>query len=294
MKAPRCLDRRPLPLLRTEAMRVLCRGMIWMSLWTATALSAGAQVEIHHLGNEGFLLQSAEHAVLVDALFGEGLTGYPVVPKAIRQDIEAARGVYAEVDLVLASHIHADHFDPDAVARHLRANPEAHFVSTRQAAKALRTTGIDTERIHGFWPSKEQRPGLAHRGVHVRALRFHHGNSTQNLGLLFDLGGLSILHLGDSIITPEEQTELPMDDIRIDIVMAPYWMLDSSRGRRVLDQLNARHVIAMHFPSADAPDNYFGERKDLPGQVKACQNALPDAWMAYRTGTSRTYSPSTS
>lgn len=271
---------------------VLFYGVLCWGIALVAPGAASAQVEIHHLGNEGFLLQSAQHAVLIDALFGEGLTGYPVVPETVRDDMEEARGVYAEVDLVLASHVHADHFNAQAVARHLRANPEAHFVSTRQAAKALRATGIDTQRVHGFWPSSGQSPGLTHFGVDVRALRFHHGNSTQNLGLLVDLGGLSILHLGDTVITPEELAALPMGDVTIDIAMVPYWMLEAPRGRRVLEQLAPRHVIAMHFPASDAPANYFGARQDLPGQIKACQDALPDAWMAYRSGTSRTYSPS--
>ena len=51
------------------------------------------------------------------------------------------------VDLILATHNHADHFDPIAVGRHLRANPEARFVSTKQAVKSLRDRVEDFEAI---------------------------------------------------------------------------------------------------------------------------------------------------
>ena len=38
---------------------------------------------------------------------------------------------------MLASHHHGDHFDAEAVARHLASNPGARFVSTRQAVDRL-------------------------------------------------------------------------------------------------------------------------------------------------------------
>ncbi|MFQ5351382.1 MAG: MBL fold metallo-hydrolase, partial [Thermoanaerobaculia bacterium] len=111
---------------------VLCCLLVLLAGVRAATAGAGEapEVQVIYLANEGFLLEAGETKVLVDALFGEGLRGYPVVPAPIRAELEGARGRFAGVDLILASHFHGDHFDAAAVARHLRANPGAVFLST--------------------------------------------------------------------------------------------------------------------------------------------------------------------
>lgn len=269
--------------------------IFWVFIVLATYLVASpawAQVEVRHLGNEGFLISAGEKKVLIDALFGDGLSGYPAVPKVLRKEIEAAEGDFAGVDLVLASHFHGDHFDAAAVARHLEANPRSHFVSTLQAAEKLRAQGVDSTRMTGFWPKTEEQEVYQRDGLSVTALRFHHGNSpAQNLGLLIHIGGLDIIHLGDTAITPDEIGSLPLDEVSIDVALVPYWYFDSKSLHPVLDLLNAKHLVAMHFPATDAPANYFGEAGDLEGQIKASQAGAPQAWMAYRSDETRTYSP---
>ena len=53
-----------------------------------------------------------------------------------------------------------DHFNAEAVAKHLRNNPEARFVSTRQAVEKLRRVDDFDEfrdRVSGFWPAEGTR-----------------------------------------------------------------------------------------------------------------------------------------
>ena len=63
------------------------------------------------------------------------LTVSDTVDPELKQQSVARR--FAGVDLILASHFHGDHFDAASVARHLRANPEAVFLSTNQAVAEL-------------------------------------------------------------------------------------------------------------------------------------------------------------
>lgn len=251
-----------------------------------------AQVEVRHLGNEGFLLSAGDDKVLIDALYGDGLAGYPVVPADLRRQIETAEGDFADVDLVLASHFHGDHFDADAVVRHLKANPRARFASTPQAVEALTERGVSEATAAAFWPAAETFESYEYSGVKATALRFHHGRSSaQNLGWVIEIGGMTFLHLGDTVVTPDELATLPIDRFAIDVALVPYWYFDSKGLHPVLDRLEARHLVAMHFPAADAPANYFGTTGDLQGQIAACRKGAPEAWMAHRPGETRRYSP---
>jgi len=264
---------------------VLAVVLAWLP---GVAWAAG--VEITHLGNEGFLLAAGEKKVLIDALYGEGLRGYPVVPKELRRQLETAEGPYAGVDLVLASHYHPDHFHPASVARHLEANPGALFVSTEQAAARVLSQGIAAERVRGFWPAEGVRETVEHAGIRLTVLRLHHGETpAQNLGLLIEIGGVEVLHMGDTEIRPGEAERLGLADEGIDVALAPYWYFLKGHYAPVLDRLGGPRLVAMHFPAAGAPAAYFESHGDLEGLIEVCQARRPEAWMAFETGDSRRF-----
>lgn len=259
----------------------------------AGALPARAgEIELRYLGNEGFLISAGETKVLVDALYGDGLDGYPVVPSGVRRRAEAAAGEFSGVDVVLASHRHADHFDAPAVARHLAANPGALFASSEEAARLLREHApeLAEQRIRGFWPAEGERATFETEGIRVSAIRMHHGRApAQNVGFLVEIGGLSLLHVGDSEVSPEEVGSLPLAEDEVDVLMVPFWYLSSAQRRPALEALGARHVVAMHLPAADAPPEYFGRAGSLEGLVSALEEARPDAWIPRATLEARTF-----
>ncbi len=254
--------------------------------------AAAEGIEVRYLANEGFLLAAGDRKVLIDGLYGDGIPGYPAVPAEIRARAEAATGEFAGVDLVLASHFHGDHFDPAAVARHLRANPGARFVSTRQAVERLLGEAGDlADRVDGFWPPDGERETLEHAGIQVTVLRLHHGRSdAQNLGLIVDLAGVRFIHVGDTVITAGELRPLGLRQAAIDVALVPCWFFDAPRYRPGLDEFGARHLVAMHFPAPDAPARYFGGAGSLEGRIEAVRKAVPEVWLPVEPLETRSFS----
>jgi L-ascorbate metabolism protein UlaG (beta-lactamase superfamily) len=109
---------------------------------------------VEYLANEGVLVTGGDIAVVIDGLFGEGLPEYPVVPPAIRDSLEAALGRFRDIDLVLVTHRHDDHFDPAAVARHMEANPEATLIAPGDAVAAFPPDRLEAygERVQPLVP----------------------------------------------------------------------------------------------------------------------------------------------
>lgn len=256
----------------------------------ASELMAG-DVEVHYLGNAGFLLSAGETKVLVDALFGDGIAGYPTLPPPLRRRVEAGTEDLSGVDLALATHRHGDHFDAAAVARHLDANPLVRFVSTEEAVARLLSVAPElAERATGLWPAPGERLLLEHAGVRVTALRLHHGAAAaQNLGLLVEIGAVSILHLGDTEVTAEELAPLNLNEEAIDVALVPYWYLLSSRLQPAIAELGARWIVVMHLPAPDAPPEYFAPAADRSELVTALRNAEPEAWVPLRAMEGRTF-----
>ncbi len=100
----------PHPRFRIRVAAFVCLSLSWASAFEARDTPPLA-VSVTYLANEGFLLAAGPLQVLIDGLFDDGIDGYPAVPEAIRQRLEAGSGPWAVIDLVLATHHHGDHFD---------------------------------------------------------------------------------------------------------------------------------------------------------------------------------------
>jgi L-ascorbate metabolism protein UlaG (beta-lactamase superfamily) len=201
------------------------------------AAPAEAQLTVTYVANEGFLLEGGGQKILVDALTGRGISPYPTAPEEMRSKLDEARPPFDGVDLVLATHFHADHFDAEAVTRHLRANPEARFVSTPQAVGRLRgLLGADSpllDRLEAVMPAEGERETVRYRGMEVQVLNLHHGRDrrppVQNLGFLVRMGGVTWLHAGDTEVDESDVRPYGLPDEQIDVAFLPTWLLDGGR-----------------------------------------------------------------
>lgn len=243
---------------------------------------SGAELTITRLGNAGFALAvDGRIRVLIDALYGDGIRGYEVVPEAARRRLERAQPPYDDVRWVLASHVHGDHFDPRAVAHFLSANAEARFLSTPQAVAQLRTLEAWRrigKRVDEVWPGTGASLDTEHAGIPLRAVRLHHGTGVdaQNLGLIVDLADSRVLHMGDTEASLDEVRTLALDEAGIDVVLAPYWYFFGGR-RPLLDSIGAAHRVVMHLAAPDAPSAYFAPATSRPGQERRILEADPAA-----------------
>jgi L-ascorbate metabolism protein UlaG (beta-lactamase superfamily) len=216
-----------------------------------TVAAAGA-LEVTYLANEGFMIAGGGKKILIDALFRESDGNYAMPSPATRERMEQAREPFADVDAVFATHVHYDHFDAQAVLAHLTHNPEALFFSTPQVADALRATGqFDAigARVVAALPPEGERVAGGHRGLGVQLLNLHHGRDqpTENLGVVIDIAGKRVLHIGDSMAEAAVFEKYGVAEDRIDVAFLPFWyLLEDELERAVREQIKPRHIVVMH------------------------------------------------
>lgn len=274
---------------------------LWLALLTAVACAPRAVVEAPaadtvgvaapevgmvatYLGNEGFLIEGGGHRVLIDALYGTGIPGYPVVPAPIREQLEAGAGLWGGVDLAIASHHHGDHFDAAAVARFLAANPQARFLSTPQAVDRLAAAVDDPAvlaRAEGVLPATGETIERDVGGIGVTVLHLHHGlrdPPVENLGVVVRMGDHRFLHFGDTEATMED-FEPYLDRLAgTDLALLPFWFLSSEwRAQMVREQIRPPTVVAAHVPEATAPAGHFARWNSHRELVAAMRDAFPGA-----------------
>lgn len=91
-----------------------------------------------YIANAGVLLNLQGKKILIDGLCREGFDLYPPTPDKIVEDILSGLPPYDGIDLMLFTHHHGDHFDPELVAAYVRNGGTATVVSTEKAIALLK------------------------------------------------------------------------------------------------------------------------------------------------------------
>ncbi|MCP4201194.1 MAG: hypothetical protein GY769_04590 [bacterium] len=196
---------------------------------------------------------------------------------------------WGNVEIALATHYHGDHFDPDAVARFLVANPEAVFISTPQAVERLRArlrgygqkTGDLLARVRAVLPAEGAIEHLEIDGINIQILNLHHGRRTlpvENLGFVVTLGDQRFLHFGDTeakMAGFEPYLDLLRD---VDLALLPFWFLSSDwRAEMVRNLIQPDDIVVAHLPTPDADAGHFGRWQSHENLVGVIERAFPRA-----------------
>ena len=245
------------------------RALLLLIVFSTGAFAQTCRVEASYLANEGVLLRSGDRKVLVDALFRKTMAPYRNHDSATLERLENAKGDFAGVDVVLATHRHADHFDAQSVARHLQHNPGAIFIVTAESAEEVKASDPSlAPRVHGV--SEHGPQVFEHQGVKVRAYRLHHSGrkqwaDPQSLGFMIEIGGKRVFHSGDSEGTPANYQERCSGCAEPDAAFVAYWYMMTGSNRTMLrDFLKPKRLIAIHVPPAELAETEVELKKTNP------------------------------
>lgn len=105
--------------------------------------------KVTYIGSAGYLLESPNKKVLIDAPFADFVKQFEVpIASAATQD-NIANGIvpFNDIDLILISHSHPGHFDYTLIAGTMKANPDAKLVGTAAVYNILASTMDDFDLI---------------------------------------------------------------------------------------------------------------------------------------------------
>ncbi len=167
---------------------------------------ARSGVDLFWLGQAGFAIRSAELTLLVDPYLSDSLEKKyrgSGLPHERMRPPPIAPGELRGVDVVLCTHRHQDHMDPETLGPLALHNPACRFVVPRAERERARALGLGEERLSGVSAGEtwSELPGLS-----VEALPSAHEELSVDergehafLGYLVTMGGMTVYHSGDCV-----------------------------------------------------------------------------------------------
>ncbi|MGD0091637.1 MAG: MBL fold metallo-hydrolase [Planctomycetota bacterium] len=225
-------------------------------------------VRLWWLGQAGFAFKAPGGLVvyadpyLSDAV--ERLHGFKRLSLAplAAEDIAAA--------LVVITHEHTDHLDPDALPVIARRNPQCRFAAPVGCTEGLRNAGVEPGRQVLLEPNQSRDLG----GVTVHTAPADHGDfSPSALALVLDFGGVRILLSGDTSLRTALFKRL--FDLRVDVLLP---CINGVFGN--MNHLDAAMMVREAAPRIAIPCHFwtFAEQGggDPAGFLDACRRFAPD------------------
>ncbi len=235
-------------------------------------------LRITYICNDGFVVSASGKRVLVDALFDD-VDG--ICPANMTVASPAAEEALDDAHLVLASHSHWDHFDPQVVGDYLLDNPEAVLIAERSAAEALAAEFEDfpdiQDRVHGLELDKGQLTQMTFSGIEIEV--FSAPADVPNLGFIVRVGGSTFLHSGDSGFDSTVAADfraLDLADMNIELAFLPYWYFIDPSGQPIVAEVPARHYVPMHY-AGEQQSAIFPEVRSLYPHAILFRRAL-ETW----------------
>jgi len=212
-------------------------------------------VHITYIQNDGVLISNGENQIFIDAVVNPGsLGGWVEIGTAEQAKILNAQAPYDQIDLILVTHVHGDHYGISAINTHLSQNPNTKLIAPLQVLSGFATSS----QIINIDVPKFSRETVIVNNITIDILSLRHfdafGNDFStviNYGYLIELDGFKILHLGDVDMTSENFDNFDLANEGIDLVITPTFVqsvhMTTSNRDVMLNQINPAGIVGTHL-----------------------------------------------
>jgi len=239
--------------------------------------------QIRYLGNEGVLIVSEKRKILIDPFFHNSYGAYTLVPENIRQSIFSGKAPYDNIDLLLISHAHGDHFDAGDAVSFLSTHKKAQIIAPQQAIDAiLKIDGASnfSNRMNAVnLKLSDNEKIVQFNNITVEAIRIPHAGwpgraNIENIVYRITFKNkTTVMHFGDADpnrLHFNKHTKLWQQNTT-DVALPPYWFFGSNDGNFILEQMiHSKHSIGIHVPT-NVPEALKNSGKDFfskPGEIR--------------------------
>lgn len=214
------------------------------------------ELQITYIANEGFMLSVDKTKILIDCLFKS--KHYTSPSDTSISKIIGNLPPFDNINYLLVTHDHNDHFNDKLVSDFLSKNPKTKFLSTSESCNKLIEAGYKNTNI--FCQNLEigelkELNEVKEESFSVSAFRLMHGTSTDidNLTFIINLEGFNIMHMGDAFILQNREyiEKINWDNYKIDVLFVGYIDVNQYVLETLSKTIKPKNLIMMHIHEDD-------------------------------------------
>jgi L-ascorbate metabolism protein UlaG (beta-lactamase superfamily) len=232
--------------------------------------------KVTYVSNAGVLLEVEGKKILIDSLCDSVMPIYKNTPEEIKAQILCGLPPFDNIDVMLVTHHHSDHFEPKGVVEFLQRNPTAIFVSTPETVKRLKSenSSLDESRLIAPDLQVNETERLDMNGIRIQVIAMiHEGKDfrdVENFAYLIDVNDNCILHPGDAKPMEENFNHPELVGRRISLLLAPFPYVGIPSGHAVIEnQIKPQKIVAIHLPHKELDQfNWIRGTKKSYARVK--------------------------
>lgn len=221
---------------------------------------ASADLVITQLANEGVMITDGETRILIDAMVVESYSIYGgLTPEAVPL-FEQLSGPFSDIDLLLVSHRHHDHNQPRFACQFMQESVHTVLLASSQVLGLMREKCREfvtsSPRVQLVDPDYEQTYTMELEQGSISVFPLSHGSGKyarlQNHGHLIEIGGMSVLHIGDAAMNAADFIRAGLNEIEVDVALIPFWYFQPGPGSELVSQfMDASYKMAVHIPPGE-------------------------------------------
>ena len=217
----------------------------------AAKAPAAGTVAVAWLGQAGFLVRTARHTLLIDPYLSDFLARKyrgRELPHERLMPPPLAVADLDQVDLVLCTHRHSDHMDPETLREIVAVHPGCRFIVPAADVDHAVSLGLPADRLLPIDAGETRSPV---DGITLTAVPAAHETLDRDdagrcrfLGYVVETAGLALYHSGDTVV----HLDLPATLRRqgVDLALLPVNGRDAFRAARgVPGNMSAAEAIAL-------------------------------------------------
>ena len=227
--------------------------------------SSKEDLKVTYLSNCGFLFETQSLKVLIDPFGTEFGNLFYLPTSETKINIEKGNTPFDNIDLVLITHIHGDHFNPFVAEKFLQNNKNAKMICPPQVFKQIKDSSVNFKQIEKQITSPQismyDLETIEINNISVTAVRMQHGTDrslqgidyddytdyekTENFGYLINFEKKVIFHQGDACL---KINELAINKLNrnVDVAHLSYFDWDSTSYHLLKEKFRVDNIIFMH------------------------------------------------
>lgn len=229
-------------------------------------------MKITQVVNAGLLIEGNETKILIDGIHNVKTHEWSTVDNELMDYIIYGKGKFQDINYLLFTHQHNDHFNLEKTYEYIRNNKTEKLITTKLNDRYFNNTDLLIELDKDYYEiGNIDLDNMRIKYIKTKHLA-HEKVGVDHYVYVLDIDNKKILYLGDADFCKTELIQI-IKDIHIDILIAPFIIVNSTMGRKFVRNVSPELLIINHLPNSEDDKNNY--RNIIEMNVAKYEDEMP-------------------